>query len=894
MTELVNSIITEAKHTEPFLKLPKSLTELLKIPISAPTIDLANIVKNKKMPNFLHTALYYTKLADTQVGANLLNSCNIVSKLVQKIWGYIQIIDPSVIIPPNTEDVFDFFTLLQYDPYDVKLTARYWAKEMYTLLDVIDNACRLAIKQQTRLALCLFEVCDVEVSVEIAYAIIMFNTKIQQENEGARESYIEYAKMFASMIDKIDYKILQKKMQNESVLYESLQMRSDLVENLNWLQKMLYKLPQSTIETWSHQMVLIGPWMNRLFIPWMKQCAEVGIFPSGYPLQRKKGPIEKVAKALAKPTAVTSLNDIKLVSYILKELYMNRDISDVKMDELDNVCIKRSGLNLVQWAAIIDASLKYEEVVSIEARPDEDILKDIETWKRKTKLAKEALDEFLRDAAFIDQDRPYYRLFAEHMSDIYTSLQKKEEKDNLLRQKNRFFPDLSESNFNLLVEFMIDYYKARDMLLKFKKELEAPTSNRARVTAYLTEQIKEQKDRYENRKKLFLIEANSRLGRQFDPDKFINYIDWYQKDGNKNQVTDPEKFKEDTEKKLNIGFKEVEPLLVFLEDVLSAAQVLKNLEIELNKHKSKLDFRRGVLSILIFILFGVMIFFLMQAFAPVYSNTPIPPPVSETTNSPIFKTDDQTPITEDTNPSSGSIFNTIGAFGDWIASTTVVQKIANRADIGLQDYGWRRFDWRGRIFSGDFWTDTIWRAGGGTIMTLLYAKVIVSTGWRILYFIWAASSALSNTAVSGIFDDNFSETWRQETLRVIMAGGNLGITLAANVLTVQTEYLQNQRHLFGMAAQALQYGPPALSAVGRQLDSYSQSPQRAAVTDRMNQEIEYYRAIVRGTPLQSQNTRPITADEITGPRITVIEDETETSNAVVPYIAPADRDYSNI
>lgn len=888
MTEiLVNAVISEAKHVEPFLKLPKSHTQILKIPISAPTVDLRNIVKNHTIPKFLHTALYHSKMADTQVGDNLLKSCNIISNLLGKIWEYLRIMDPSIVIPPDAEEPFDFTSFKQYEAYDVKLTARYWAKEMYTLLDVIDNACRLAIKEQTRLALCLFEVLDQETSVEFAYNVIMFNTKVQREKGNASDTYIEFAKMFAKMIDKTNNAVLHDKIK-ESVLYQSLEMDNKLVKEsgLSWLQKMLYVLPRSTIETWSHQLTLIGPWMSRLFIPWMKQCVGLGLFTSSYPFPRKKGPVETVGKALEKSINIT-FSDIQLVSVILKDLYMNRDPTESDMDKLDEICVTRTGLNLVQWAATIDASVRFQETVLVE-RPLEIINRDIDTWERKTKLAKDALEKYLAEKAFVDQEDAHYAIFSEYLSDFYLTVNTSKQKEELLRQKERLFENLSLEKFNLMVEFMVVYYTARGKLLGYIDEREKLSNNKSLVTAYYVEQIRKQKERVEFRKKLFLIESNKRLRRQFSAERFIGYMDWFDKEGKRLQVVDEKKFRQDTENLLSMPFKTFEGLMVFLESAVRADRVLENLEDELAKHKAKLEFRRGALAVFIFLLFGVMIFFLMQTFAPISFDTPTP--------GPYIPPADQTPVTVDPDPSwSSGIWGTVGAVGDWVANTRAAQAVMNRADIGLQDVGWRRFDWSGRLLSGSFWMDTIWRAGGGTVMTLVYAKVVATTGLVLLYFLWASSSALSNTFVLGYMDENFSEVWRRESLRIAMAGINVGMTLASNVLSVQTEYIENSRHLFGMAAQVLQLGPPVLNVMGRQLAAYSQSPQRTAVTDRLNQELEYYKALAAGNVPQETTRLPMRERDIVGPRVEVLADENEPaqSTEMVLYKAPAEPNYSD-
>lgn len=899
MTEvLINASISEARNVEPFLRLPKALTLILKIPISAPTVDLRNIVMNKKIPKFLHTALYQSKMADTQVGDNLLKSCNIISNLLGEIWEYIHIMDPTVVIPPDANDKFDFFTLKKYESYDVKLSARYWAREMHTLLDVIDNACRMAIKEQTRLSLCLFEVLDAEVSVEFAYNIIMFNTKVQQEGgDNARETYIEFAKMYARMIDKVEDEQLKGKLAKESILYQSLEMDNKLVNHLSWLQKMLYKLPQSTISAWSHQLELVGPWMNRLFIPWMKQCKELGLFPEDYVLQKKKGPIEKVAKALGRPV-VTSFEEIQLVSNILKELYMNRDPSDANMDRLDNLCIKRTGLNLVQWSAIIDASLNFKETVFIEGRPESEINDDITKWTKRTKLAKAALDQFLQERAFIDQDSSY-QIFLEYLSDTYGDLKNPKQKEELEHRKNRHFPNLSPGLFETLIEFMVEYLVAKDNVAKFKKELLSPITDKARVTVYLREEIAKQQEVYDRRRRLFLTEAIRKFGAtRISFDSFSEYIDWYRRVGSNIRIIDEERFKLDTVAKLNnIPYNEIESLLSSLDDVIRADIAKQRLEVELSKHTKRLDWYRGVLSLVIFMLFGILLFSLINAFVPVFPDTPTPFPTNPSTNQPIVPTNEQGPLTVDTNPSQRSAWETLGDAKDWVTSTRVVQAFSNRVDITLQDAGWKAFDWRGRVFNFDFWIYTVLRGGGGTIMTLLYSSVLISTSWRTLYFMYAASSGLSNTIISGLFDENYSETWRRESLRISQASINLGLTIASNVISIQTEYLDNQRQLFGLAAQALQLGPPIVGAVGRRLEAYSESPQRRAVTDRMNEQIAVYTAMLNQgvPPSSSTNVVPLSANDITSPRIEILADENTSTQStdIVLYTPPPEPDYSD-
>lgn len=123
-----------------------------------------------------------------------------------------------------------------------------------------------------------------------------------------------------------------------------------------------------------------------------------------------------------------------------------------------------------------------------------------------------------------------------------------------------------------------------------------------------------------------------------------------------------------------------------------------------------------------------------------------------------------------------------------------------------------------------------------------------------------------------------------------------GLAIAANVATVQVEYLENRRALFGGIIQTLYYGPPILNSVARRLEGYNNSPQRGAVTDRLNQEVERFRMMLegRGEQQQQQQVAPMTSQEITGPRVEVLAEEADDANAIVIYGNSPEIDYTKL
>lgn len=901
MTELVNAIVSEAKHTEPFLKLPGYLKKLLQTPFSASTADLQNIVKSKKIPKFLHSGLYYSNIAKEQVGDELLKSCNKLAEQVGDIWRYLNIIDPSIVVPPDSNDIFDFTSLKQNDNYDTKLTARYWAQEINTLLLEIDSACRLAIKQQSRIVLCLFEVCNIETSVQAAYTILMYTQQLQKEKENIRDSYIEFAKVYASMIDSLDISVLKEKVTTESILYQTLEMDSSLIDHIEWLQKMLYILPNTTIEVWYQQFVFIGNWMNRLFVPWMKKMSY--IFTGLYPPHVKKGPIETVSKAFAQSQSIPlKVSEIKMVSQVLTDLHVEKDISKTQMDPLDTLCIQRTGMNLLDWAVILDMSLEYEEDLLIKGRLPEVIQKDINAAKQKKQEADDALDAYLRERLKISPENALYKAFATRVKDNYENVNKKE----LLKEKNRYFTQtMTDEDFEYLVDYLVDVHKAAAKWMQYEIEMRAPHSKRARVTLTLQSDIAEAKIRLKETEQAFLKESQIRLRNQFVLDRWINYLKWYNNDGYLLQM-DKSGFQKETYDRLQVPWEDFEPLFTLLKDVAQANTKLISLEIELKNHKNNLVLGKNVLSVLFFMLFGgLSILFLFWFLFPVYEDTIIGLPTNITTNQtiiPLNITTNSTTLTQMTWAESmeklksgvDAIWNIGYTYVDKTIITPVydskpiqyiVEKISGKVHDKAQEMGMEAFDWN-RLFSKKFLLDELPRGAGPWIMNLLYGKALISIGWSATNMLWAVSTGFGNTLVD-TFDHNFTETWRIERQNIVGEAQNNMRAVTASIATLIEFHSENAKGTMMVLAQTLQHLPGGTftRVIAARLEEYGTSP-----TQHLTQQQQSTQNWINNNnndPEVNGLPRPFPdRNIIEGPRVTELADtydQTNKSTAIIPF-----------
>lgn len=885
MTDLVNAVISEAKHTEPFLRLPYHLKKIFQIPFSASTADLANIVKSKKLPKFLHNARYYAELANKQVGKELLQSCNMLSGMMKEIWNYLRVIDPTIVIPDDAGDYFNFMDLNTSD-YDVKLTARYWAQEISKVLLEIDSACRLAIKQQSRLVLCLFEVSPGDISVLAAYTVMFHTEKLSSKQEATREAFVEFAKVYASMMDSLNIPVLKDKISTESILFKNIEMDDKLVNHLDWLQKMLFKLPDTTLETWYQQFMLMGDWMNRIFVPWMKEEATVSLFPDSFPPKRKTGPIETVAAALAKPSFI-SYTDIQHISEVLRDLYLGKNPSAKQMTMLEDMCIKRTGMSLLEWSVTIDMALEYEPEPLVEGRLDTEIQKDIDEWTRRKNRAEEALNEFLRTRIGVDPENRLYKAFAEHIGDNYEDVDVEE----LVKKRNRWFENIDVDNFKYLIEYLVEYFTARNKLIEYQTEIRAPESQRSRVTLTLNQEIEEANARFKTLKSVCIQEASRRLRNRFDLEKFLSYIIWYQNDGYLLQINDKGGFKRETQIRLELEWEDIEPLFVHLEDLVKVNRKIKNLQEELSTHTNRLVRNRHILTVLIFIMFNVgLVLLLWKVFMPIYDETPVGVPTDATTGQPIIPTDAGRPPPQTVPPYlvDDSAFNTAASWAV-TAGSLIGKWIYKKGRDIVEMNGWIGFDW-GRLFRSEFWTDELWRGAGPVIMTLLYGKVLVSLGWSWMKLMWAVSTMFGTTLVNTISDGNFTETWQQERSNVTLAGQENYRALTASVLSMMEFHQNNARLTMLMGIQGLQYlpGGSVTRALTNSATNYVQSPDRAATSNTMRDWIEnnnndprhsnsnQNQRILQTT--QEQQRNPPDLNVIQGPRVVELaNDNTQTT-----------------
>lgn len=820
--EPINAIITEAKHVEPFLKLPFALKNILQIPFAASTADLKNIVSSKKVPKFLHTALYYSDLASKQVGKELLSSCNQVANLIGSIWKYLHIIDPSIVVPLDVE-VFDFNLLAQHDGYDVKLTARYWAQQMHTLLLEIDSVCRLAIKEQSRLVLSLFEISPQETAIFAAHVVFMHTQKLQRGiSNDIRAEYIEFAKAYASLIDKLDVPALKDRLATESVLFRRLEMSLDLVDNLGWLQKMLYKHPDTTIQTWYAQFMLMGDWMNRVYLPWFKECHEYDLFSRAI-VPHKGGPLERVTNALSRP-ALGKHDDIKVVCTALTDLFLGNDLTTDQYEQLNKMCLERSGLTLLEWAVIIDMSFIYE------TRESTELLGggiDREELRRKKTVAEEALYEFLsqRDVN-INPDSAIFRAFVDEVDDLTDG---DFDLDALVNRRTDWFNDLDERRFRSLVRFVTNFLSARNALRKADTELREKQTNVKRVTRVLEQKIAEEERRIKSLQQTFVSDIMSRVSNKSLYPKIRAYMDWFKNEGYRMQTNDTKGFREKTERLTGLSWSIFETVIDVLELIANAERQKLELVEELKQRQTNLQRGRTVLSVFLFIMFGVIyVLVFMYLILPAYTGTPKSATATTLTN--VTSAEELEKIIAAEEAKSAWTTESTSAWS-WISESWLAKKLYTKLEERAERDGFARFNFS-RIWNLQYWLYDFLRGAGPTDLVLLYVQVMVSMAWGLYAMTWGVSSAFGNTIVNGVFDNNASETWRIEKVRIDYEYRRNTQSIITNVAQLMNFHSENAQRTLSYVLFAARWAPvpipaPFTQALTNHVQNYGQSSIRA-------------------------------------------------------------------
>lgn len=833
MMESIGAPLSEAKTSKAYVILPPTYSSLAELSFSAST---TNIVKNTTLPTFLHSAKYHAKQAGLATGKQLLEHCQHVADQCPVIWKYIRKSDLSVVLPEDADEVFDFTTLDASD-YEIKLVCRYWANAMANVLNNLDIAIRLAIKQQTRLALCLFEVAEKRKSVKMAYSILIHTEELKHTST-PRESFIEFANEFAKFIETTTASQI-----SASVLYTWLEMSSDGINHMSWLASMLRRVPDITIQAWFAQLSLVGPWMFQLFTPMIDEWRELGIDMSRSPQQAFANRIPKIEQT------PLSKDEVAVALEALVQLHSGEEPDSLPL--LDDIIKRRTGYDMVALSAIFDSVIEFkgggDGDVLIEGRPIMEIQKDIDIAQKKYDNVVAALREFETDTMFIDPKAPKIKLFTDYIEDNLNAL----DNADLERRRLMYMSTVSSTVFLSWVQMIVDSFEKRIILEKLLDELKLPENTKRQGTKSLTNSVRQLDGRIERALEHLHQEASIRLGNKYNKERLDSFLEWYT---DEDALTMKRRKEDEYVKQVSSRFgpyEQVEDLLFYVNDVIKYIQEQKLLFLALEAHESRISFRRAILTFLILIMFGVGLFSLISYMTP---------------SIPIIETE------------SASLKAAANTSVGWFWDSRIVSAVRTSVSRRLQNAGWMRYD-----FSRLEPTTLMYAAvtsAPGFMLDLLFAKIILSAAVATSLLFYGVSTVGAYSAIAYVFDDNANEVWQQQTqilARDFKQQQQMFLIMAGQVINEISEH-RNQAITLCLQGVQLAGGGGIAGFIGAAA-SFGMIGTRNNVSPKL---IDWIHNRQNPSATQSIVRRMSAPDplEITGPRV---QDVTDQTLAVVPY-----------
>lgn len=871
-TILIGAPLVQAKTEPNYQKIPDTYRRLAELKFSAKSIDSEKIVRNtSSLPLFLHDAVKHAKNAATANDKALLKYCDGISRHCPVIWKYIRVIGISIRLPDDVDDIFNFGKLMPEAaatlPYDIKLICRYWAYSMANLMNEIDLACRIAIKAQTRLALCLFEVSEKRKSVNMAYSILMHTHSLQyatRSSDELRIAFAEFALQFVHYLNDVT-KEQYLKMPTDSMLYKILGMEplKRLLPYMEWLSEMLIKAPDSTMQVWYSQLALSGPWMTRILTPVLIDWTNVDMDPS----EPKKLSLH-VKKALStiKPVDYISREDIALGVEALTTLYMGEIPSN--FEKIDDMCQRRTGYNFVTLSTLLDACNEFEPPVSeIGTRATDDIQKDLDAAKERYNHVKDALKFFEENNLMLDSNNPLVVSFKDYLFENrdmqLDDVQLEERREMYLANR------VSKRDMASWVNLIRDVQDQYNRVEKFETEISAPIRTRKQVTRTLNADIKNVQEKMYRAAAMIEKVAAESMGSKYDKERLKSFVTWYSEEGGSAMKRQNfEFFKENVGLRL-YNYDIVQKIMPFVQSYTDYLRQLQNLEVNLENHTNMLSRRRAIFTILLLIIMGVSVLFIINYFFPIFNtDTAVAAAFSSGVNPNPGPTlaPQGIPVPDDTwaNSYGGGVLNWFIDYGE--------RKAEN---IGLKKFNFNRINPIALL-------DSVLRQREGWYLDLLVAKITYTTAFAGSMLFYGSAVALANTLVAALYDDNMSETWATEKVTFKQLFDEQKLAIMFGMTEIINEIAENRNMAVGLLLQATQYvacgGPTGFIAAAASISRIggkNNLPQKALdyFDSRTGRKKPEERIMESPCPVLDPNV-------ITENRVEIMEEETL---AVVPY-----------